>query len=150
MIQLIRTDSENADFIALVRHLDAELAERDGEDHAFYAQFNKIDKLNHAVVAYMDGVPLGCGAMKAFDAQTMEVKRMYVLPESRGKGIATQILAALEQWAIELAVGRCVLETGKRQPEAIQLYQKRGYQAIPNYGQYVGVDNSCCFEKKLV
>jgi putative acetyltransferase len=149
MIHLTRTDSDNPDFVSLVKLLDADLAKRDGEDHSFYAQFNKIDKIRHAVVAYENGKPLGCGAIKEFAPDAMEVKRMYILPESRNKGIATKVLAALEQWAAELSYTRCVLETGKRQPEAIELYKKNGYKVIPNYGQYAGVENSVCFEKKI-
>ena len=149
MIHLLRTDSKHPDFIELVRRLDADLAERDGDDHAFYHQFNAIDHLNQVVVTYVDDTPLGCGAIKAFDNTSMEVKRMYTLPESRGKGIATLILAELEQWASELNFTHCVLETGKRQPEAIALYTKNGYEVTPNYGQYIGVKNSVCFKKQL-
>lgn len=148
MIQLHRTTSEHSDFIRLVQQLDADLAERDGaEAHAYYAQFNKIDAIKHAVVAYLDGAAVGCGAIKEFDEQTVEVKRMYTPPSSRGKGIASQVLEELESWAAALTYSRCVLETGKRQPEAIRLYQKCGYQIISNYGQYIGVENSVCFEK---
>lgn len=149
MIHLIRTDSDNLDFIALVRHLDADLAERDGSDHTFYAQFNKIDKLKHVVVAYENDVPVGCGAIKEFTPDAMEVKRMYTIPASRGKGVATLILAELEGWAAELAYKKCVLETGKRQPEAIELYKKNGYRLTENYGQYIGIENSVCFEKEV-
>lgn len=149
MIKVLRTNAENEDFIALVRLLDAELAERDGEDNLYYSQFNKIDDIKYAVVAYKNNTPVGCGAIKAFDEDAMEVKRMYVLPENRGEGIATLVLNALEEWAGELSCTRCVLETGHRQPEAIQLYKKNGYLVIPNYGQYEGIENSVCFEKKL-
>lgn len=149
MITLLRTDSDNSDFAALVRLLDAELAILDGEDHAFYAQFNKIDKLRHAIVAYDEGTPVGCGAIKAYDDAAMEVKRMYVLPDHRNKGLASQVLAELETWARELSYQKCVLETGKRQPDAIALYTKSGYRSIPNYGQYIGVENSVCFEKSI-
>jgi len=79
----------------------------------------------------------------------MEVKRMYVLPQHRGKGLATRILTGLESWAKELSYQKCILETGKRQPEAIALYTKNGYIVIPNYGQYKGIENSVCFEKVL-
>ena len=68
---------------------------------------------------------------------------------SRGKGIATKILSEMERWAAELGYARCILETGKRQPEAIQLYRKNAYAQIPNFGQYAGIENSLCFEKKL-
>jgi GNAT superfamily N-acetyltransferase len=144
-----RTDSKNIDFIAMVALLDADLAERDGEDNKFYAQFNRIDALKHTVVGYYDGMAVACGAIKPFDIAAMEVKRMYVLPAFRGKGIATEILKELEQWAKELGYEKCVLETGKRQPEAIALYRKNGYSVIPNYGQYQGVENSVCFQKNV-
>jgi putative acetyltransferase len=149
MITLTRTNSDNPDFIALVKHLDADLAIRDGTDHSFYSQFNKIDKIKHAVVAYENGEPLGCGAIKEYSVTAMEVKRMYTKPDSRGKGIATTILKELETWANEMDYKTCVLETGKKQPEAIELYRKNGYDIIPNYGQYAGVENSVCFEKEI-
>jgi putative acetyltransferase len=147
--EIIRTNSDNPDFIHLVKQLDADLAERDGSEHDFYAQFNKIDKIRHAVVAYDRGVPVSCGAIKQYNAAAMEVKRMYTLPENRGMGIASLVLNALEEWAKELSYAKCVLETGKKQPEAIALYTKNGYVVIPNYGQYAGIENSVCFEKKL-
>ena len=144
-----RTNSDNPDFVKLVKYLDADLAEKDGTDHSFYAQFNKIDKIKHAIVAYENDAPIDCGAMKEFNSNTMEIKRMYTADESRGKGIATKILNELENWAAELSYEKCVLETGKRQPEAIKLYKKNGYKIISNYGQYVGIENSVCFEKLL-
>ena len=149
MIQLFRTNSENKDFINLVKLLDADLANRDGDDHSFYAQFNKLDNIKHALVIYLNNKPVGCGAIKEFETESMEIKRMYTLPEFRGQSIATQILLELEKWATELGYKKCVLETGKRQPEAIQLYTKKGYKTIPNYGQYTNVENSLCFEKYL-
>lgn len=148
-MQILRTDSTNPDFIGLVRLLDAELAERDGPENAFYSQFNKIDMLRHTVVYYAGGKALACGAIKVFEDSAMEVKRMYVLPEFRGRGIASEVLRELEVWAAELGYSRCVLETGLRQPEAIALYTRSGYTLIPNYGQYAGVENSRCFEKRV-
>ena len=148
-MDLIRADSTHKDFIKLVAQLDAELADRDGEDHAFYHQYNSIDDLNHVLISYVDAQPVSIGAMKAFEPGSVEIKRMYTLPGYRGKGIATRILLALELWANELGYKRCVLETGKRQPEAIQLYLKNGYKRIANYGQYAGIDNSLCFEKEV-
>lgn len=149
MPTLIRTNSENPDFISLVKLLDADLAQRDGKEHSFYAQFNSITRLNHVVVAYENNRAVGCGAIKEHAPDAMEVKRMYVLPECRKSGLATQILMELEQWASELGYTKCVLETGKRQPEAIALYNRNGYTIIPNYGQYKGVENSVCFEKSI-
>lgn len=149
MIRTIRTDSENHDFINLVKYLDADLAERDGNDHSFYFQFNKTHKIKYAVVAYENDTPIGCGAIKEYTQHIMEIKRMYTLPGSRGKGIATRVLIELETWATELFCNKCILETGKRQPEAIQLYRTNGYKPIPNYGQYAEIENSVCFEKEL-
>ena len=149
MITLIRTDALHPHFIELVRDLDADLAIRDGRDHDFYNQFNKIDAIKYAVVAYDDNKPVGCGAIKQYSPATMEVKRMYTLPDSRGKGIAVQVLKELELWAKEMNYEKCILETGIKQPEAIALYKKSSYQQIPNYGQYAGVANSVCFEKEL-
>ena len=100
-------------------------------------------------MAYIDGEAVGCGAFKPFDHQTVEIKRMYVAPAFRGRGIAGQILAELETQANELGYVACVLETGQKQPEAIQLYQKNGYAQIPNYGQYAGVENSVCMKKRV-
>jgi GNAT superfamily N-acetyltransferase len=149
MISLIRTKANHPDFISLVRMLDAELAEIDGSDHSFYDQFNKLDGIKHAVIAYENNKPVSCGALKEFSPGITEVKRMYTLPAYRGKGIATTVLTELEQWAAELSFSKCILETGKRQPEAIRLYQKNRYIQIPNYGQYKDDDNSVCFEKIL-
>jgi putative acetyltransferase len=146
---ILRTNSGDRDFIALVELLDAYLATVDGKDHSFYAQYNKIETIKHVVLANEDGKPLGCGAIKPYDEHTMEIKRMFVPPESRGRGIATMILMELENWAGELSYTKCILETGKRQTEAIRLYTKNGYTPIPNYGQYAGVENSRCFEKQV-
>jgi GNAT superfamily N-acetyltransferase len=121
MLRIVRTNSENSDFIELVKHLDAELAERDGDEHAFYAQFNKIDKIKFVIVAYDNDKPVSCGAIKQYAPNIAEIKRMYTLPEYRGKGIATGVLTDLEKWAAELSCEKCILETGKRQPEAITL-----------------------------
>lgn len=149
LILLKRTDSTDADFTTLVKLLDADLAIRDGDEHAFYDQFNKVTAIKHVIVAYDEDIPVGCGAIKELSAEAIEVKRMYTLPEYRGKGVAATVLSALEVWAEQLGYTRCMLETGLKQPEAIALYKKSGYSIIPNYGQYAGVENSVCFEKVL-
>jgi GNAT superfamily N-acetyltransferase len=150
VIDIIRTNSQNQDFIDLVKLLDADLAIRDGEEHAFYDEFNKNDTLKHCLAAYQRNKPIACGAIKQIEFNTMEIKRMYVLPEYRGKKIAQDILSELENWAKELGIEKCILETGKKQPEAISLYKNCGYTFIPNYGQYAGIGNSVCFEKFLI
>ena len=150
MFKLVRTNSENTHFQELTKILDAYLGMLDGEEHAFYAQFNKIVLIKHAIVVYQDERPIACGAIKEYDANTMEIKRMYVVEDMRGKGLATQVLKELEEWAKSLHFTKCILETGNKQPDAIALYRKNGYQTIPNYGQYLHVENSVCFEKQLL
>ncbi|MFZ1749522.1 MAG: GNAT family N-acetyltransferase [Saprospiraceae bacterium] len=144
-MKILRTDGKNHNFGTLVQLLDAELAVRDGSDHDFYHQYNGIDDIKYCVLGLENDYPIACGAIKKHDDVTMEVKRMYTLPDYRGKGIASQILTELQHWAKEMGYLKCVLETGKKQPEAIQLYLKSGYKIIANYGQYVGVENSVCF-----
>ncbi len=146
-IKLLRTDSDNADFRELVALLDADLAIRDGAEHGFYAQYNKIDKIRETVVAYKNDRAVGCGAFKEYSPGVAEIKRMYVRENMRGRGIAGKILNELEAWAKELIFSECILETGLKQPEAIRLYRKSGYETIPNYGQYAGVENSVCMRK---
>ena len=142
MLQLKRTTSKNKDFQQLVKDLD-------GDEHDFYNQFNKIEGLQYVIVAYLNEVAVGCGALRPFDKETMEVKRMFTLVDYRGKGIASQILTELESWSLELDYKKCVLETGIRQAEAIALYKKNGYKLIPCYGPYLNVENSKCFGKEL-
>ena len=149
MTNLVRTNSDNPDFRELVALLDADLQIRDGAEHSFYAQFNKIDRIREVVVYYEDEKAVGCGAFKEYSAGAAEIKRMVVRPENRGRGIAGEILTELETWAKELNFLECVLETGLKQPEAVRLYQKSGYKIIPNYGQYVGVENSVCMKKSI-
>lgn len=148
-LDIRRTNETSREFLALVESLDQELAVRDGAEHGFYAQFNKPVGLGGVVVAFLGETPVGCGAFKKYDDDTAEIKRMFVSPEARGKGVGGAILAELEQWAQDLGYSRCVLETGLKQPEAISLYTREGYSIIPNYGQYAGVENSVCMEKLL-
>jgi GNAT superfamily N-acetyltransferase len=149
MYTFIRTNSSNEDFKKLVSLLDKELAIRDGEEHAFYDQFNKIENIKHVIIAYANEQPVAAGAFKKFSAQAVEIKRMFVMPAFRGRGIAFQILQQLENWAAGLGYSYCILETGKKQPEAIALYKKSGYEVIPNYGQYENVSNSVCMQKRI-
>ncbi len=149
MITFNRTLSNDAHFQSLVALLDKDLAIRDGDEHSFYAQFNKIENLRNVIVCYIDNEPIGCGAFKEYDKKKVEIKRMYVQPEHRGLGIGLKILIELELWASELNYTECILETGKKQPEAIRLYQKAGYEIIKNYGQYENVENSVCMKKAI-
>lgn len=149
MTEIIRTDSSHTDFRQLVNQLDHYLMGVNGDEHDFFDQFNKIDNIKHVVVHYHEGQPAGCGAIKEYEPGVMEVKRMFVPPGLRGKGIASAVLNELETWAAEMGYRKCILETGDIMPDAIALYKKNGYLPIPNYGQYVGVRSSVCFEKQL-
>lgn len=149
MVELIRTNSSNQDFIELVANLDMYLKIVDGDDHNFYNQYNGLESLKHVVVAYSNKQPVGCGAFKEYNTGTVEIKRMYVNPTNRDSGIASKILKELEDWSRELNYTKSILETGLKQVEAINFYKKNNYYLIPNYEQYKGVENSLCFEKNL-
>lgn len=146
---LKRTNSSNKDFVGLVEQLDAYLKITDGDEHDFYNQYNAIENLKQVVIAYVNDKPVGCGAFKEFENNSVEIKRMFTRTEYRGNGIATLILKELEKWASELNYDSCILETGIRQIEAVEFYKKNSYNIIPNYGQYKGVKNSLCFIKKF-
>ncbi|HEV7781484.1 MAG TPA: GNAT family N-acetyltransferase [Chitinophagaceae bacterium] len=149
MLLIKRTNSGHPHFQDLVKELDLDLKIRDGDDHLFYAELNKAAILKHTVVAYDGDQPVGSGALREYAPGLIEIKRMYVRPGHRGKGIASMILASLESWCRELGYTKCILETGRNQPEAIRLYEKNSYKPIPNYGNYAGAYNSVCFEKEL-
>lgn len=148
-IEIIRTTSDNPDFSGLIEALDKDLYQRNGEAQLKYRQYNKVDMIRHVVVIYVDGKPVGCGAFKKFDDESVEIKRMFVYPEMRGKRLAAKILQELEQWATEEGYCKAVLETGHKQSEAIHLYTKAGYCLTENYGQYIGMDESICYRKEL-
>lgn len=149
MYILKRTTSDNLDFQKLVIELDKDLAIRNGDTNDFFAQYNKSDLIKNVVVAYIENEPVGCGAIKEYENGIMEIKRMFVPLNHRGKGIAAGILNDLQKWANELGYRICVLETGDKMIEAVGLYKKNGFAIIPNYGQYVGIETSVCFEKEI-
>ncbi|WP_347218759.1 GNAT family N-acetyltransferase [Chryseobacterium sp.] len=146
---IYRTDSHSLDFQTLVRHLDTTLAEHNGDDDAFFAQFNTIDMIKNCIVVYIDEAPAACGAFKELSGDTVEIKRMFTNPEFRKRGLGSSIVKELECWAKELGYKKAVLETSKDLINAISVYEKNGFQRIPNYGQYIGVDSSVCYEKNL-
>lgn len=149
MVTIKRTDSNDKEFHSLVEKLDKDLHDRYGALQTFYNRFNAIENLPTVVMAYDDERPVGCGCFKKFVDGTVEIKRMYVSNEQRGKGIGAAMLTELEKWAAELKVRSMVLETGNNQPEAVHLYRKLGYVIIPNYGQYSGMETSICMTKEL-
>jgi putative acetyltransferase len=146
---ILRTTSEHADFRKLIQALDEDLYQRNGEAQLKYRQYNHVDQINHVVLVYFNDKPVGCGAFKKFDSETVEIKRMFVFPEMRGKQLAAKLLSELETWAVEEGYSKAVLETGHKQVEAIRLYSVAGYSLTENYGQYVGMEESICYGKEL-
>lgn len=103
------------------------------------------------LIVRQDGTPVGCGAVRLLDAQTGELKRMYVSPAVRGSGLGRRLVAALEAEARALGVRRLVLETGTRQHAALALYEATGFRRIPLYGEYLlSPETSICLGKELV
>jgi len=146
---LQRTDSSNPDFKYLVTLMDEDLRKRYGVAQSAYEGYNDVGDITTILVAYVDQEAVGCGCFRKFNDNTVEIKRMYVKPAYRGQGIAARILTDLEAWAQERGYSHSILETGKKQPEAIHLYEKSGYAITINYGPYTGLDNSVCMRKKL-
>lgn len=148
MITLKKTTSEDPDFNYLTKLFDDYLVEIDGDEKDFFAQYNQI-YISNVIVFYENEEAKGCGAFKEYEENVAELKRMFVLPESRGKGVASAILTALENWAKEEGFTCCILETSCRLENAIALYQKFGFEVTSNYGQYIGVESSVCMKKNI-
>ena len=149
MITIQRTNSDNKDFQKLVRLLDDYLDTVDKTAYCICKPFNAIDTIKYSIVIYSENEAAGCGAIREYSPDTMEIKRMFVLETERRKGIASMILGELEKWAKELGFNRCILETGEKLPEAISLYQMKGYLKIANYRQYESLGSSICFAKDI-
>jgi len=148
MVSLNRTSADHPDFLFLVELLDKDLWNRYPDTQDFFEAFNVIKLDAQVVVAYVDDQPVGCGCIRAMPTQgTVEIKRMYVKDEARGKGIARKILGELEAWAVEEGKERAILETGVNQPEAVSLYRKLGYEQIERYEPYVDSEASICMGK---
>ena len=148
-MQLLRTSNQDEQFVALTRQLDDELRQRYGELQDLYTPHNRLDCIDTALLGVVEGQAVACGCFKWLDGQRAEVKRMFVHPQWRRRGYSEQLLRALESWALELGAQQLLLETGRRQPEAIALYQKLGFTPIDGYGPYVSLGNSFCMAKSL-
>ena len=149
MIRIARTTSADQDFLILVKMLDDELWQIYPEIQHLYAEHARIDFVETVVILYFNEQPVACGCFLTHDKELVEIKRMFVHPEYRGKGFATTVLKELEQWAGELGYTKSILETGHKQPEAINLYARSGYQLTKKFGPYVDLEDSLCFIKPL-
>jgi GNAT superfamily N-acetyltransferase len=157
-VEIVLTRFDDPVAAALVAALDADLDERyreddleDEPDHAFLNLLHAdvAPPTGAFLVAYLDGEPAGCGAVRGHGDGVAEVKRMYVTPDARGRGVARALLAALEVQAAALGYTRLVLETGTRQHEAMALYESAGWTPIPPYGAYRDSALSRCYEKPV-
>jgi GNAT superfamily N-acetyltransferase len=145
-----RTTPGHHHFKQLVADLDAELWLRYPAIQQNFAPYNKIDQSARVVIAYLDDQPVGCGCFRPMDDPgCIEMKRMYVMPAVRGRGIAKLILDELERWAIGEGFSNSKLETGFNQPEAVAVYRRCGYEVIPNYPPYTDMKESMCMAKIL-
>lgn len=147
--RIIRTASDDPDFRILVTQLDAELREMYAELMDVYDQHNIIEQIDTVVVAYLDDQAVGCGCFRKIDAETAEIKRMFVSPAARGKSISKLILHELEIWGCQSGFKNFVLETDTKNLDAHYLYQKAGYRIIPNYGPYAELSSSISMGKQL-
>jgi GNAT superfamily N-acetyltransferase len=148
-IKIVKTTSENPDFLSLIKTFDAYLWDRYPELKTNYWGNNIIELNKNVVVIYLDEKPVACGCFKKYDHNTIEIKRMFVASEARGLGLAQKVLQKLELWAKELDFSVSILETLYKQQEAISLYQKVGYTIVDNYEPYVGLENSICMRKQI-
>jgi GNAT superfamily N-acetyltransferase len=145
-------DACSADAAMLISCLSAELARRydygdDGSGH--FRPEDTTGPRGVFLIGRLDGRPVACGAVRPLQGDVGEVKRMYAVPQMRGRGYARRLLAALEDAARNMGYVALRLETGNRQPEAIRLYESAGYRHVEPFGIYVGRQRSVCFEKQL-
>ena len=148
-IELLHTDSNHPSFRQLAAEMEKELFIRDGELAELNHALNKIGFIQNAVVVMIDNEAVACGAFREFNSESAELKRMYVQPSHRSKGLASKVLAELESIAKSKGYNYVVLETGKNQPEAVAFYLKHGYEQVPAFGKYIDSINSICFRKQL-
>ena len=143
-----RRPADDPEIEKLVSAQQAELRRFEADSGAIDGSFPLHDDIRYLAVV-VDGRAVACGALQVIDAAAAEIKRMYVLPEARGRGLGTVVLAALEEWAADEGHTVARLETGSYLPAALALYRGAGYLPIPTYGEYVTNPYSRCFEKAL-
>jgi GNAT superfamily N-acetyltransferase len=150
MIKVLKTTSENPDFIFLIKTFDAYLWERYPELKKDYWGNNIIEFNTNVFIIYLDEKVVACGCFKKYNKESVELKRMFVLPEARGFGLAQLVLKELEAEAKNQGFKVLILETLYKQIEAINLYQKTGFRIVENYEPYIGLSNSVCMSKSII
>lgn len=146
-----RTDGKNKDFIENCKLLDMDLDRRVGKKikRDKYRKYNQLDEIQEAIVVYENNKVIGGGAIRKYDAENIELKRVFVHTEYQGQGIGTKLVSLLIEWAIELGYQRIILETGELLAESCAVYKKLGFKKISNYGPYVNMPESLCMAKDL-
>jgi GNAT superfamily N-acetyltransferase len=141
-----------ADAAALVTAAEADMIARyGGNDATVLAATDFEPPDGRFVVAYVDGAPAGCGGWRTLPGEptAAEIKRMFTVPEFRGRGVARAVLAALEEDARTAGRKRVALETGSAQPEAIAMYERLGYERIAGFGYYADYEDAVSFGRAL-
>ncbi|QWU14842.1 Acetyltransferase (GNAT) family protein [Paenibacillus sophorae] len=148
--ELVQVAPEHPDLALLIAQLDHYLFELYPPEEVFLVDFEDpyVNDI-YFIVAYLNSRPVGCGAIKKLDEEHVELKRFFVEPEFRNKGIARMIMQRLEEEAANQGYKGIKLETGDQQTEAIGFYKKNGYGEIERFGEYADCRSSLCFEKKL-
>ena len=150
-MEFIRTDGKNKDFIENCRLLDMDLDMRVGKKikRDKYTKYNQLDEIHEAIVVYEGNQAIGGGAIRKYNDENVELKRVFIHPEYQGMGIGTKLVSTLIEWAIEIGYKRMILETGELLAESCAVYRKLGFEVIPNYGPYVNMPESLCMAKDL-
>lgn len=150
-MRFIYTDGRNKDFIVLCHMLDNFLNELVGgeQNRAQYIPYNKLDDIHDVIVAYDGDVPVGCASFKKYDEENVEVKRVFIKDEYRGRGISKILMSMLEERVRKQGYKYLIFESGEPLIAAIALYRKLGYKVIPNNGQYKDMPESICMWKDL-
>lgn len=148
-LELRSVPFEHADSVMLRAAQSAELAARYNSEDNEPGVKPTADSVTVFLIAYVDGVPAGCGGLRELDNGGLEIKRMYVTPAQRGTGIAVAVLKGLEEWARAQSATELVLETGTAQPDAMRFYEREGYSRIDSFGHYAGEPLSVCYSKAL-
>lgn len=151
LMEFRRTNGKDKDFIENCRLLDMDLDRRVGKEikRDKYTKYNQLDEIQEAIVVYKDNKAIGGGAIRKYDDENIELKRIFVHTNYQGQGIGSKLVSLLIEWAIELGYKRMILETGELLVESCAVYKKLGFEIIPNYGPYINMPESLCMAKNL-
>ena len=148
-MESVITDEKDERFIELTKELDNEYFQIHGDIVNKYQEYNDLKDPHIVILALNWGKPIACASLKVFDKDTIEIKRVYVKRRYRKKGIAYKLVKQLEKLAMEENFRYSIIETGKDNTAAINLYKKLGYETIDNFGFFEGDDMCICMKKEF-